>query len=232
MKKVMTLLALTAAMATPVFANGGRGMGAGGGMMGGSGMMIVADDDSLLVIEMDASGMMGGGPGSPGAPGTVIRELVNIDANGNDRWRVIFEDGWPMAPCTNGDLVVVVLVDDWFMGFGGSGDGSWHGGGIGGAPGGGAGNGDGESVLVALELATGEERWRSTIPGDMGSMVQFSTTGDQLYVSARESGAGGQMGQGSMRQGQAAGAGFLMSTTIIAFDREGAQLWTYDVGGE
>ena len=40
------------------------------------------------------------------------------------------------------------------------------------------------------------------------------------------------MGQGSMRQGEAAGAGFMTSSTIVAFDRSGNQLWTYDVGGE
>jgi outer membrane protein assembly factor BamB len=232
MKINLMALALAVAVATPVFADGGRGMGAGGGMMGGSGRMIVANDASLLVTEMDASGMMGGGPGTPGS---VTRELVNIDANGNERWRVGFEDGWPMMPCTDGDLVVVVLVDDWFMGSGGFGDGGWTGGtggGMGGGPGGGTGNGDGESVLIALDLTSGLEQWRTTIPGDMGSMVQFSEDGSRLYVSAREHGTEGEMGSGSMRQGQAAGAGFLMSTTIIAFDREGNQLWAHDIGGE
>lgn len=220
-------LAVTAA--TLAFADGG------GAMMGGSGMMIVADDGSLLVTEMDASQMMGGGPGMPGTSGGVSRELVNIDADGNERWRVRFEDGWPMMPSTDGNLVVVVLVDDWFMGLGGVGDGGWPGGmggGMGGGPGGGTGDGDGESVVVALDLATGQERWRSTIPGDMGSLVQFSANGEQIYVSARESGTDGQMGPGSMRQGQAVGAGFLMSTTIIALDREGNQLWARNLGGE
>ena len=233
MRKNLIVLALTVGAASFLFADG-SGMG-GGGMMAGSGMMIVADDSSLLVTSMDVGGMMGGGPGNPGTPGEVDRELVNIDANGEERWRVSFADGWPMMPVTDGGLVVVVLVDDWFMGSGGFDDGGWTGGiggGMGGGPGGGTGNGDGESVLIALSLTSGLEQWRTTIPGDMGSMVQISEDGTRIFVSVRERGTGGQMGQGSVRQGQAAGAGFLMSTTIIALDREGNQLWTFDIGGQ
>jgi outer membrane protein assembly factor BamB len=179
---------------------------------------------------MDRSAMMGGGSIS-----MTDRELVNVGANGNERWRASFEDGWPMMPVTDGDLVVVVLVDDWFMGSGGFGDGGWTGGmggGMGGSPGGGTGNGGGDSILVALDLASGQEQWRAAVPGDMGSMVQFSDDGSRLYVSARQRGTGEQVGNGSITQGQAAGSGFLISTTIIAFDREGNQLWSYDLGGE
>ena len=44
--------------------------------------------------------------------------------------------------------------------------------------------------------------------------------------------SGGGMGQGSMRQGDVSGAGFMSPSTVIAFDRSGNQLWTYDLGGE
>mgnify|MGYP001829213529 CR=1 FL=1 len=231
MRKNLMVLALTVGAASFLFADG-SGMG-GGGMMAGSGMMIVADDSSLLVTSMDVGGMMGGGPGNPGTPGEVDRELVNIDANGEERWRVSFADGWPMMPVTDGGLVVVVLVDDWFMGSGGMGDGGWGGGHMGGGKNDGEdGPGDVESILVALDLATGEEEWRATISGDMASMAQFSPDGSRIYVSAREMGSGGGMGQGSMRQGDVSGAGFMSSSTIIAFDRSGNRMWTHDLGGE
>ena len=226
MKRSLMILVVSVATATVVFANGGA-MG-GGGMMAGSGMMVVADDGSLLITNMDMSGMMGGGSVS-----TTDRELVNVGSNGSERWRASFEDGWPMMPVTDGDLVVVVLMDDWFMGSGGMGDGGWNGGGMGGGMKDGEhGGGDGESILVALDLATGAEQWRATITGDMGSMAQFSPDGSQIYVSATEMGSGSGMGQGSMQQGQAAGAGFMNSSTIVAYSRSGNQLWTYDVGGE
>jgi hypothetical protein len=113
MRNILISFAMILAVTTMAFADGG-GMGGGGGMMAGSGMMVVADDSSVLVTNMDMGGMMGGGSFS-----TVDRQLVNIDANGSERWRVSFDEGWPMMPCTDGDLVVVVLRDDWFMGFGG-----------------------------------------------------------------------------------------------------------------
>ena len=131
----------------------------------------------------------------------------------------------------HGDLVVVVLMDEWFSGSGGMGDGGWGGGHMGGS-GKADGVGDGESTIVALDLATGAERWRVTVPGDMASMVEFSPDGAQLYVSARDMGNGFGMGQGSIRQGEAAGAGFMFSSTIVAFDRSGNQLWTYELGSQ
>lgn len=189
-------------------------------------MLVVADDGSLLVTNMNMSGMLGGG-----AVSTTDREIVNVGSNGSERWRTSFDDGWPMMPVTDGDLVVVALMDDWFMGTGGPGDGGWGGGHMGG-PGKADDVGDGESTLVALDLTSGEERWRVTVPGDMASMVQFSPDGAQLYVSARDMGVGIGMGRSSIRQGQAAGAGFMLSSTIIALDRAGNQLWTYTLGAE
>ena len=221
MKRNLVIALLSMAAATTALAQGS------GRMMAGSGMMVVADDASLLVTNMAMGGMMNGDSVS-----TATRELVNIESNGSERWRVNFEDGWPMMPVTDGDLVVVVLVDDWFMGSGGMGDGGWNGGGMGGHMGGGTKAGTGDSVVVALDLTTGAERWRATVAGDMGSMAQFSPDGSRIYLSVMEMGSGGGMGQGSMRQGEAAGAGFMTSSTIVAFDRSGNQLWTYDVGGQ
>jgi outer membrane protein assembly factor BamB len=89
-----------------------------------------------------------------------------------------------------------------------------------------------ESILVALDLETGQENWRATVAGDMASMAQFSPDGSRIYLSVREMGSGGGMGPGSLRQGEASGAGFMSSSTVVAFDRSGNQLWTYDLGGE
>ena len=242
--------ALTLAVSGLAFAHGGGGMG-GGSMMGGSGMMVVADDGSLLVTNMDMNDMMGGG-GSGGS--AVSRELINISSDGTERWRVSFTEGWPMMPTTDGNLVVVVLVNDWFMGNGGNGDGGMGGGmdgsngGNGGGMGGGNGGGmmgarvqaiahggdeeDGDVVVVGLDLATGTELWRSTIQGDMGGGVQFSPNGSQIYLSIREMGMGGGPGNGPMEQGDAAGSGMLTSSTIIALDRNGNQLWSYQTGND
>ena len=46
MKINWMVLALTAAIVMPAFADGGHGMSTGGGMLSGSGMMVVADDAS------------------------------------------------------------------------------------------------------------------------------------------------------------------------------------------
>ena len=225
MKNGLIALALIVGVPALLIANGGMGgMGGGGGMMGGSGMMVVADDGSLLVTNMDMGGMMDGGSVS-----NTDREIVNIGSDGSERWRVSFSDGWPMMPVTDGDLVVVVLMDDWFMGSSGMGDGGWGSGHMGGGT---KDVGDGESVLVALDLDTGNEQWRTTISGDMASMAQFSPDGSQIYLSAVEMGSGQSMGQGSLRQAEAAGAGFMNSSTVIAFDRSGNQLWTLDLGCE
>ncbi len=224
MKRSLMILVFSVAAATLASADGSTG---GAGMMAGSGMMVVADDGSLLVTNMDMGSMMGGG-----STGTATREIVNVGSNGSERWRVSFDEGWPMMPATDGNLVVVVLVGDWYMGTGGMGDGGWNGGGMGGGMGGGTKAGTNSSVVVALDLATGAERWRATVDGDMGSMAQFSPDGSRIYLSVMEMGSGGGMGQGSMRQGEAAGAGFMTSSTIVAFDRSGNQLWTYAVGGQ
>jgi len=200
MKRNLMILALSMTAATFAFAHGGGmgsgGMGGSGGMMSGAGMMIVADDSSLLVTNMDMSGMMDGS----GSSGIIDRDLVNIDKNGNERWRVSFTDGWPMMPTTDGDLVVVVLVSDWFMG----GDGS-------------------------LDVATGTERWRQSFTGDMGSMVQFTPDGTQIYLSLMDVDGDHGVGMGSMNQGQSSGVGMTASTTIVALNRSGVEQWRLDL---
>ena len=227
MRRILMILALSLTAATFAFAHGGGmgggGMGGSGGMMSGAGMMIVADDGSLLVTNMDMSGMMDGSSST----GTFDRDLVNIDVNGNERWRVPFTDGWPMMPTTDGDLVVVVLVNDWFMGDGGTGD---HG-----NPGGGMkafGTKDAEDdrvVVVGLDLATGAERWRTSFAGDMGSMVQFTPDGTQIYLSLMDIDGDHGVGQGSMNQGQSSGVGMTASTTIVALNRNGVEQWRLDL---
>lgn len=221
MKKFLMIFVIALVGASIAYAQrGGMGGMGSGGPMAGSGMLVVADDGSVLVTEMGMSGGMMGGSGA------VDRELINVSPAGAERWRVTFEDGWPMMPATDGDLVVVMLVDDWFMGSGGMGDGGWYGGGMGGGMKDLAAD---QGTLVALDLTTGQEKWRTTITGDMGSMVQFSPDGSRLYVSAMEMGSGQTVGQGPMNQGDAAGAGLIMSNTITAFDRDGHELWTFEV---
>jgi hypothetical protein len=234
MRRNLMILALSMTAATFAFAHGGGmgsgGMGGSGGMMSGAGMMIVADDGSLLVTNMDMSGMMDGSSSS----GTVDRELVNIDVDGNERWRVSFTDGWPMMPTTDGDLVVVVLVNDWFLGDDGRGDGGHPGGGMGGMGGNkafGAKDGDADDsvVVVGINLISGVEVWRTTFTGDMGSMVQFTPDGNQIYLTLMDMDGDHGVGMGSMNQGQSSGVGMTASTTIVALNRSGVEQWRLDL---
>ena len=235
MRRILIVLTAVIVISTGMlFAHGGGGMGGGmsGSMMGGSGMMVVADDGSLLLSDMNMDGgMMGGGNGD------FQRGLVNVGSDGAERWTATFDDGWPMMPVTDGDLVIVVLVNDWFMGGGGMGDGDWdggdHGGGGHGGGGGGGGGGndhDDEVTIVGLNLATGQEVWRTTVSSDMASGVQFSPDGSQLYVTIREMGdMGGPMGGDPLHQGDATGSGGMTSTAVIALSRTGTELWTYEL---
>ncbi len=238
--KLILTLAMCAAVSLPltVIAHGGGGPGmggsgmGGGGMMGSSGMLVVADDGSLLVLEMDASGMMDGGGGLP-----IDRALVNLGPDGAERWRATFTDGWPMMPVTQGDLVVVALMDDNFMGDGGGGDGDMgdgHGdGGMMGVRAQDAGHGNDSSgdeiVVVGLDLATGQELWRTTVTGDMGSAPQFAPDGSRFYFTVVDVDMGGMSDQ-PMEQGRAPGAGMSGTTSVVAVDRNGTVLWTTEVG--
>jgi len=228
MKHLMTMIA-TILIAAPVAAQmHGGGPAGGGGAGGGAGMLSVADDGSLLVTDMAAGGMMGGGIVEP--------TLVNIGPDGIERWRVDFDDGVPMRAVNDGDLVVLVLRDDWFFGFGGTGDGGWGQGG-GHHGGGGAGTGDGHadrSILVALELASGAERWRVELDGDMVMAPQFAPDGSRMYVTIRDFDQRLGPGSGPIGQGDTMPASAMMSTTVVARDRAGTELWRADlsdVGG-
>ena len=222
MMKRATMIAAGAIMAAGMtFAQGGPGMMGGGGM--GGGMLVVADDGSLLVTEMGADHM-----GGPGGGMEASRELFNIGPDGAERWRTSFEEGWPMAPATDGDLVVLTLADDWWTGMMGSGDSGWpHWGPEG--PGKVAQEELGPATIVGLDLATGQERWRLEVDGFMAMAPVFAPDGSRIYVTVRSTDTEG-IGESPMHQGGTPGAGMLMSTTVVALDRQGQQLWTLDLG--
>lgn len=224
MKRNLMIATVAVAVATLALADGGGMGGMGGGMMGGSGMYTIADDNSVLVTEMGIGGMMGGS-------GEIERELINIDPDGQERWRVVFDEGWPMMPATEGDLVVLTLADDSWMGDGGMGDGGWNHGGMGGLKTL-DGEGVGSSTVVGLDLATGLERWRLVLEGDMISMPQFTEDGSRLYLTARDMGQHNPVGGDPMHQGDATGSGMLISSTLLAVDRAGNVLWSVDLGDD
>ena len=223
---VFALALALPALAMPHGPGGMGGVGGTGGM-GGPGMLTVADDGSLLVTEV-TSGMMGGGPGQMGD-----RELLNITPSGQIRWRVSFDDGWPMLPVTDGDLVVLALREDWWMGGGMGGDGNPPGGGGGGGGGGMPGDPHADTVtLVGLDLATGAERWRTEIDGDMASLPQFASDGSAFYATVRDFGQGFQMPGTPMHQGSAPSGAMLMSTSVVAVNRNGTVLWVLDLSDD
>ncbi len=236
MRKVIFATVLSVAMATTGFAQMGGGMGGGGNgsggmhggvtggmggggigyggmgsgsMMGGGGMIAVADDASLLFT--DGRGAMGWSGDEAAAV-----ELVNISADGQERWRIAFDDGQPMMTITAGDLVVVsvALMDEWDDDFG-----SQHGG-MGG------GFGSASSVLVGLDLVSGAQLW--TFELDQASMTraQLSEDGSMVYVMATDV---TEMGTGSMHQGDGS-FGREMTSTLYVLDRFGDLLWTLDLG--
>jgi outer membrane protein assembly factor BamB len=218
MKRNLMIVAIAVAGACIAFADGGGmgGMGSGG-MMGGSAMLVIADDGSVLVTEMGMGGGMMGGSDD------LERELINIDTDGNERWRVSIEDGWPMMPATDGDLVVLTVAVDWWMASGGVGDGGWgHGSGKT------LDEGDGHATLVAFDLANGQEQWRLELEGDMLSVPKFTDDGSRLYLTVRDM-DDDHVGGGPMRQGDAAGSGTMMTSTLVAVDRSGNVLWTLDL---
>jgi outer membrane protein assembly factor BamB len=214
-RNLMTAILALAGAAVASAQGGGMGGMGSGGMMGGSGMLVIADDGSVLVAEMGMGGGMMGGSGD------LERELVNVGPDGAERWRVSFDEGWPMRPATDGDLVVLPLTDGWWMGDGGMGDGGW-----------GHGHGKTEDerqvTLVALRLSTGQELWRLDLEGEMLSTPQFAEDGLRMYLTVGEMN-GDHVGGGPTRQGDAAGAGMMMTNTLFAVDRTGTVLWTLDL---
>ena len=193
--------------------------GSPGGIPNGTGMVVVASDGSLLVTQMGMSMM--GGPGGGGSA-SLQRAIVDLGSNGQERWRATFTQGWPMMAASNGDLVVVVVMNNAFMwrSMSGSGWFPW-----GSQPQGGVEN----AALVGLDLATGTQRWLTTLPGDMGSLPQFTTDGSRLYVSVTDFGQAGMMGSSSMRQGDTGGWATQMTNKVVALTRGGTVLWTVDL---
>jgi len=202
---VLAVLSLSLVVsATQVEACGNDGWGGGGmgGMMmgdTGSSMVVVADDGSLLITEM-GMGMMGGW-------GSAQPALLNVSANGVDRWQVPFNNAWPMMPITNGDLVVVVVsTGGWGM---------W-----------GGGQNGGQSWIYGLDLATGAQRWQINLQGGMASLPQFSDDGSRVYLTAWT--YDGNPGWDPMDQG---GWGSGMGGALMAIDRNGNILWQRELGG-
>ncbi len=235
MRKVIFATVLSVAMATTGFAQMGGGMGGGGNgsggmrggatggmggggigyggmgsgsMMGGGGMISVADDASLLFT--DGHGAMGWN----GDEAATV-ELVNISADGQERWRIAFDDGQPMMTTTAGDLVVVSVAH---MGAWDDDSGNQDGG-MGG------GFGSVSSVLVGLDLVSGAQLW--TFELDQASMTraQLSEDGSMVYVMATDV---TEMGTGSMHQGDGS-FGREMTSTLYVLDRFGDLLWTLDL---
>ena len=184
---------------------GGMGPGGMGGGMGGSGMFGVADDASLLFID-GHNGMRWSDEESGPA------ELANISNDGQERWRVTFEDGQPMMIVSAGDLVVVNVrhaeQDPEF--------GDWHGGMNGGS-----------STLVGFDLVSGVQLWTFELEQASMTRAQLSEDGSMVYVMATDV-AYEDMGTGSMHQGDGRfNQG--MSSTLYALDRFGDLLWTLDL---
>lgn len=198
---------------------GAQGMMSGGaGTPNGTGMVTVASDGSVLVTQMGMTMM-----GSPGGGGSASlqRAVVDLGADGKQRWRATFTQGWPMMASTNGDLAVVVVLNNAWM---------WRSlSGMGWFPFGTPPSGTQAASLVGLDLATGAQRWSTTLPGDMGSYPQFSADGSRIYTSVTSFGQAGMMGSGSMTQGDTGSWATQMTNKIVALDRAGNILWTTDL---
>jgi hypothetical protein len=194
-------------------------MMSGGGMANGTGMVTVANDGSLLVTQMGMTMM--GGPGGSGSP-SLQRAIVDVTPAGQQRWRATFSQGWPMMAANNGDLVVVVVVNNAWMWQSMSGMGWFP---LGTPPQGGSQS----AGLVGLDLTTGTQRWTATLPGAMGSYPQFAPDGSKIYVSVTDFGSASMMSPGSMRQGDTGGWSTQMTNKIVALDRTGHILWTLDL---
>lgn len=200
---------------------GAQGMmgSAGNGLPNGAGMVVVASDGSVIVTQMGMSMM-----GSPsGGSASLQRAIVDIGPDGKERWRATFTDGWPMMAAANGDLVVAVLVNNGWMWQSMSSMGWWP-----------FGNNipatTTDAALVGLDLATGTQLWKTSLPGDMASWPQFTADGSRMYVSVTDFGSGGMMGGGgSLRQGDTGGWATQMTNKVVALDRNGTILWTADL---
>ena len=220
-RRIILALAAAAALGVslPAAAQFGGMMGGASGMQGGGGTLVVAGDGSVLVTQTGYTAI--GGPSAP----TFQRALVDLGPDGTQRWSTAFTEGWPMLPVTEGDLVVVPLVSNAWMGTG-SGDTGWmFGGGLGTV------SSTDQVTLVGLDLATGARRWSTQLSGDMASAARFAPDGSRLYVSVFDMGNMGGMGQTPISQGSAGGSSSFASTSVVCLDRGGNVLWTKDLSG-
>ena len=216
-KLTPVVLAMLAAMA-PLHASAQGMMSGGAGTPNGTGMVTVASDGSILVTQMGMTMM--GSPGSGSA--SLQRAVVDLGTTGTQRWRATFTNGWPMMAGSNGDLVVVMVLNNAWMWRSLSGMGWFP---FGSTPP----SGTQSASLVGLDLATGSQRWSTTLPGDMGSYPQFSPDGSRIYTSVTDFGQAGAMGSGSMMQGNTGSWATQMTNKIVALDRAGNILWTTDL---
>lgn len=219
MNKVRFFALAAAAALVPLLASAQGMMSGGAGTPNGTGMVTVASDGSILVTQMGMTMM-----GSPGGSGSASlqRAVVDLGATGTQRWRATFATGWPMMAGSNGDLVVVVVLNNAWMWRSLSGMGWFP---FGTTPQ----SGTQDASLVGLDLATGAQRWSATLPGDMGSYPQFSADGTRIYTSVTDFGQAGMMGSGSMTQGDTGNWATQMTNKIVALDRAGNILWTTDL---
>ena len=87
-------------------------------------------------------------------------------------------------------------------------------------------------TLVGLDLATGAERWRTEIDGDMATLPTFAPDGSAFYVTVRDFGSGFQMPGTPMHQGGAPSGSMMMSTAVVAVNRNGVVLWVLDLSDD
>jgi len=219
MSRLTDFAIVAVAVLMPVIGISQGMMGGNAGMPNGTGMVVVASDGSILVTQMGMSMM--GGPGGSGSA-SLQRAIVDLSSNGQERWRATFTQGWPMMAANNGDLVVVVVVNNAFMWRSMSGMGWFP---FGTPPQGGS----QDATLVGLDLTTGSQRWSATLPGDMGSYPQFAADGSRIYVTVTDFGQVGMMGGASVRQGDTGGWATQMTNKVVTLTRGGTVLWTVDL---
>jgi outer membrane protein assembly factor BamB len=183
----------------------------------GAGTMIVADDGSVLITLMGVTGTM--------AAVQVQRGLVDIAPDGAERWHASFDVGVPAMLATEGDLVVIALGPDQWLG-------SNFSQGANGA------RARAASIpsrlgttIVGLDLANGNERWRVSLDGQISAPLEFSPDGSHIYVATVALNGSAQVPASPMKQGDSIGVAHANQVTVTALDRNGNMLWATSPGG-
>ena len=219
MNKVRFFALAAAAALVPLLASAQGMMSGGAGTPNGTGMVTVASDGSILVTQMGMTMM-----GSPGGSGSASlqRAVVDLGATGTQRWRATFATGWPMMAGSNGDLVVVVVLNNAWMWRSLSGMGWFP---FGTTPQ----SGTQDASLVGLDLATGAQRWSARLSPETWGRTRSSPPTAPGFTSVTDFGQAGMMGSGSMAQGDTGNWATQMTNKIVALDRAGNILWTTDL---